>query len=277
MIRSLAATARLMVDAASELRQPRVWLPAAFLLLPSLLLQLAFPHLLRTRLSPSMSTVVLGSLFIAWTTQVAAAASWGWVDALRRGRQVRWSALARTALHVGTATLVGLLAGVWPGLWLQARLAHLPMQGDVATRPQPGTPGPGPLLGVATVALVMSLLGQSLAAGLAEVLNTIVPAAVVDGRIEFRLNYVPHLLTSLLAYAFTAFALTWQAASVSVGFEQASSDADVSNAHVVRPRPGLPHLVVRRPLLALSLGLAVLVTLGAGFVSAMDKVQQHVH
>ena len=277
MIRSLATTARLMVDAASELRQPRVWLPAACLLLPSLLLQLAFPHWLRTRLSPSMSTVILGSVFIAWTTQVAAAASWGWVDALRRGRQVRWSALAQTALQVGTATLLGLLAGVWPGLWLQARLAYLPMQREVTTRPQPGTPGLGPFLGVAAVALVTSLLGQSLAAGLAEALNTIVPATVVDGRIEFRLNYAPHLLTSLLAYAFTVFALTWQAASISVGFEQTSSVAEVSDPHASRHRPGLPHLVVRRPLLALSLGVGVLVMLGAAVVSAMAKVQQHLH
>ena len=29
MIRSLAATARVMLEAVSELRQPRVWLPAA--------------------------------------------------------------------------------------------------------------------------------------------------------------------------------------------------------------------------------------------------------
>ena len=78
MIGSLAATARLMVEAASEPRQPRVWPPAASLLLPSLVLQLAFPHWLRTRPSPAISTVILDSVFIAWTTQVAAAASWGW-------------------------------------------------------------------------------------------------------------------------------------------------------------------------------------------------------
>jgi hypothetical protein len=277
MIRSVAATARLMVDAASELRQPRVWLPAACLLLPSLLLQLAFPNWLRTRLSPSTSTVIIGSVFMAWTTQVAAAASCGWVDALRRRRQVRWSALARTALQVGTATLLGLVAGVWPGLWLQARLAHLPLQREVTRPPQPRTPGLGLLLGVAAVALVTSLLGQTLPAGLAEALNTIVPAAVVDGRIQFRLNYLPHLLTSLLAYAFTVFALTWQAASVSVGFEQTSSVAEASNPHAARSRSGLTHRVVGRPLLALSVAFGVLVMLGAGLASAMYKVQQHLY
>jgi hypothetical protein len=277
MIRSLAATTRLMLDAASELRQPRMWVPAALLLLPPLLLQLAFPHWLRTRLSPSMSTVIIGAVFMAWITQVAAAASWGWVDALRHQRRVQWPALARGALLVGTATLLGLVAGVLPGLWLQSRLAHLPLQGAGTMRRQPGADGVEPLLGVAAVALVVSVLGQSLAAGLAETLGTIVPAAVVDGRILFRLNYLPHLLTSLLAYASTVLALTWQAASVSVAYEQTSSLAPASVPDAPDRRLGLTLSFGARPLLAVSMTLGVLFLLGAGVVVAMNKVQQHIH
>jgi len=161
------------------------------------------------------------------------------------------------------------VAGVWPGLWLQARLAHVPLQ-RAARTPQPGMPSLGPLVGVAAVALVTSLLGQSLAAGLAEALSTIEPVAVIDGRVQFRLNYLPHLLTSLLAYAWTVFALTWQAASVSVRYEETAA---VSLARGLRP----PRSVSARPLLALSLVLGVLVMLGAGLVAAIDKVQQHLH
>jgi hypothetical protein len=277
MTRSLAAAARLMLEACSELRQPRVWLPAACLLLPTLLLQLAFPHWLRTRLSPSMSTVVIGAVFMAWITQVAAAASWGWVDALRHRRQVHWPALVRGSLLVGTATLLGLVAGVWPGLWLQARLAHLTLQGELTTRRQPGSAGMGPLVGVAAVALVVSVIGQSLAAGLAEALGTIVPAAVVDGRIQFRLNYLPHLLTSLVAYASTVFALTWQATSVSVWRAQTASLGTVSVPEADRPRTSLKAAVAGSPLLTASMALAVLVLMGAGVVAAIAKVQQHIH
>ena len=268
MTRTLTTTGRLLVAAAAELRHPRLWLPAALLLLPTLCLQLAFPHWLRTRLSPSMATVVVGSLLIVWVTQVAAAASWGWVDAARRQRKVRRVALARAALRVGTVTTAGLLAGVVPGLWLQARLARLPLQRDAAEAEPPAAAGAWPLVALSIVALVVALLGQSLAAGLAEALGTIVPAAVVDGRVQFRLNYLPHLVTSVLAYGWTVFALTWQAIGVSLAHDTAAA---VSKAPISR------HERVRRVLPMRAAAIGLLVALVAGLVAAVHKVQQHVY
>jgi hypothetical protein len=267
MTRSVTGTGRLMMAAAAELTQARLWLPAAFLLLPPLLLQLAFPHLLRTRLAPSIAPVVIGSMLIVWWTQIAAAASWGWVDAVRCGYVVQWPTLLRTAVRIGTMTMVGLVCGVIPGVWLQARLGHVLLQRPASDSGEPKQPAIWPLFGVAAATLLVSLLGQSLAAGLAEALDTIVPVDVVGGHVQFRLNYEPHLLTSLVAYAWSAFALTWQAVSVSLAsYHEASADREAIRA-VARPS--------QARLTAVS--LAVLVVLVSGLFAAFGKLQPHLH
>ena len=266
MRQTLAATGRVLLAASHELRLPHLWLPAAVLLLPTLALQLAFPGYLRTRLAPSVWTVVVGSLLITWVTQVAAAASWGWVDARRRQRPVRTGPLAGAAVRTGTMTMVGLLAGVLPGLWLQGRRAHVPLQratGDAGGLDASHTQGP--LVALAAVTLLVSLLGQSLAAALAEALGTITPASVVDGRTQFTLHYAPHLLTSLLAYAWTTMALTLQAVGVSI--------ASRHDQAVALTRP--VHRAARVPMRAALIGMTVVLVVGA--VAAVQKIQQHLH
>jgi hypothetical protein len=215
MTRALADTGHLLASAVRGVREPHLWLPASVALLPILFLQVTFGDFLRSRLSPSIWTVISGSLLILWMTQTAAAASWGWVDACRHRRRVQWGALGRRAADVGTKTTLGLLAGVLPGLWWQARLAFDPLQ-DGAARRRPDAAERWALLGLATATAVVSLLGQSLAAGLAETLGAITPAGIVDGRVQFTLNFAPHLLASVVAYAWTVFALTLQAVGVSI-------------------------------------------------------------
>ena len=51
--------------------QPAYWLPALVLMSPALVLQLAAPTYLRTRLAPSAWTVPAGALLIVWLAQVA--------------------------------------------------------------------------------------------------------------------------------------------------------------------------------------------------------------
>jgi hypothetical protein len=190
MTRALADTGHLLASAVRGVREPHLWRPASVALLPILFLHVTFGDLLRSRLSPSIWTVISGSLLILWMTQTAAAASWGWVDARRHRRRVQWGALGRRAADVGTKTTLGLLAGVLPGLWWQARLAFDPLQ-DGAARRRPDAAERWALLGLATATAVVSLLGQSLAAGLAEILGAITPAGIVDGRVQFTLNVAP--------------------------------------------------------------------------------------
>ena len=246
-----------------ELRDLHIWLPASALLLPTLLLQLAFPELLRSRLAPSIWTVVAGALLISWLTLVAAAASWGWVHALRHRRPVEWLPLIASALSAGTVTTVGLLAGLVPGLFWQARLAYAPLQQPAGNQRRPDRIETRSLVVLATVTLLVMGLGQSLAAGLAESLGTVVPTAVVDGRTRFTLRYTPHLLTSMIAYAWTVLALTVQAAGVSLAHDRAIGSA------ALRSRPRTTSPVLRAAWV--SVGLAMLV----GAVAAVGKVGQH--
>lgn len=260
---ALAAT---LWAACAELRDPRLWMPAAVLLLPTLVLQLAFPHWLRTRLSPSLWTVIAGSLCLVLITQMAAAASWGWVHAIRRGSAWRGRALARAATQVGALTTLGLMAGVLPAFWLQARLAHVPMQAVDAQVPAASAGDRWRLTGLAALTLLLSTLGQSLAAGLAEALGTIVPAAVVDGRVQFHLNQAPHIVTSVIAYAWTVLALTLQAIAVSLALGDARRLEPTPSLHVARPR-AFSRLAVT--------GVALVLVMGV--IAAVHKVQQHLY
>lgn len=264
----LAGLGHALRTASLELRHPRLWFPAAVLLLPTLALQLALPDWLRSRLSPSIGTVIAGSLLIVLLTQIAAAASWGWVHARRRRQPVRGAVLIREAVRLAALTTLGMLAGVLPGLWLQARYASRMLQ-DVESR-SATTPRPRhwTLLALAALTLVVSVLGQSLAAGLAEALGTITPQGTVDGRLRFRLAYGPHVLTSLVAYAWTVLALTLQAIGVSTLHGQAAS---ALSSHATDAPPRSSPL----PLRAAVISAAVLLIAGA--IAAVYKVQQHLH
>jgi hypothetical protein len=191
------------------LSSPRLWLPAALLLLPTLVLQLSVPHLLRSRLAPSLWTVVVGGVAIVWLTQVATVAAWGLVDTMRRHAPALVGFCLIVGVRVGTAVTAGLAAGLVPGLWLQARLAFAPLDKEGPAPPM------APLLSLAVAACALALLGQSLAAGLAEAAGTIVPIGDVDGRSQFALRTTPHVMTSLLAYALSVAAVTMQAVGVS--------------------------------------------------------------
>jgi len=253
---------------------PRRWLPALALLLPVLALQLAFPGYLRSRLSPSLSTVVLGGLAIAWLTQVAGVAAVGWVHRQRQGEAVAPLQLAVVALLAGTGAFAGLLAGAIPGLWLQARWAFAPLtRGQASSRAALGEsasrarPHMWTLAALGVTTLVLSVLGQSMAAGAADALGTIVPAAVVDGRTRFELHYLPHAATSILAWWLAALAMTVQAVGV-------SRVAVRAGAPVAQPVLLRPHW---RPTMRAAAWASGALVLALGIAAATFKLQQHLH
>jgi hypothetical protein len=261
-------------SALKALRTPSLWIPALILLAPTLAIQLAAPWYLRTRLAPALWTVALGSLLLIWLAQVA----WPVVCVLvqarreRRPAHVTWPVFA-VALSVGTWTTLGLTAGVLPGLWLQARHAFAAL---VAAREGSSSSFDAlrdgmvessrvrwPLFWLAAAALVVSVLGQSGVAVLAEALGTIRPGNVADGRTLFVLAYTPHALTSVLAYLTSAFAVTMHAVGVSIMF------AEVHGLHVEvssEPTPRVLGVVLRIA--------ASLVLMGA-LAAAAYKVHQH--
>jgi hypothetical protein len=63
---------------------------------------------------------------------------------------------------------------------------------------------------------VGSALGQGAVAALAEAVGTVTPVEPLSGRTIFELHYLPHALTSILAYVWSAATLTVYAAGVSV-------------------------------------------------------------
>ena len=261
-------------SALTALRTPSLWIPALIFLAPTLAIQLAAPWYLRTRLAPAMWTVALGSLLLIWLAQVAWPAVCVYVQARRARRPVgvTWPVFA-VALSVGTRTTVGLAAGVLPGLWLQARYAFAAL---VAAREGSSSSDAlrdgivestrvrWPLFSLAAAALVVSVLGQSAVAVLAETLGTIRPAVVAEGRTLFVLAYTPHALTSVLAYLTSAFAVTMHAVGVSIMF------AEVRGLDVEVPSESPPRVF--------GVGLRVaasLVVVGA-LAAAAYKVHQHV-
>jgi hypothetical protein len=263
----------LLATAKEAISRPSMFLPAAVLLLPTLALQLAVPHLLRSRLSPSIWTVVIGGFALVWLTQVATVGACGLVDARRHGRNAPLAALARVALTGGSLVLLGWIAGGLPGLWLQARYAFAPldMTGDAgawdrlrasALRTRPAI---APLLALAAVSLLVSLLGQSLAAGAAEASGTIVATSIIDGRTTFSLSYVPHLLTSLLAYAFVVISAGLFGIGASVASERFEDRRAIAR----------PLRVVGAPVAIRALLWTGGVTMVLGAAAAVYKVQQH--
>jgi hypothetical protein len=209
------------------LADPSSLRPALALLLPTLGLQLAFPTYLRTRLAPEMWTVGAGAVLLIWLTQAVTPSVCALVHARRTGtRSLSPAQLARLSIALGTSVTTGLALAVLPGLWIQARYAFAPLQsaqdrGDsplvmmrrsgVETRPAFLA-----LLLMAVSALVGSALGQGAVAALAEAVGTVTPVEHVSGRTIFELHYLPHALTSILAYAWSAATLTVYAAGVSV-------------------------------------------------------------
>ena len=216
--------------AGSTLTQPSLWRPAVILLLPTLLLQLAAPTYLRTRLSPSPVFVVIGSLALVLLTQLVLPAVFALVHARRNGRQAPATpVLARASLRAGLRAFLGLVAFVLHGLWLQARYSFAgiyaaaddPLRAStIATRR-----AIWPLTMLVVTALFASLIGQSLVAVLNENLG-VVEQASVGGRIVFQLHYLPHAVTSVVAYLWSAATVTFQAIAVSEILTEVEIPAD---------------------------------------------------
>ena len=211
---------------------PRYWLPALVLLAPTLLLQLAAPTYLRTRLAPSVATVAVGAFLIVWLVQVALPANSALVHARRAGmRRALGPHLIRMSLVIGTRVTFGLAALLVPGIWLQVRYAFAPLHasvrndGTVATSLAASTVqvrlAQGRLTLVATSMLLLSILGQSAIAAIAEALHTITAVGHVDGRAVFELHVLPHALTTVAAYVWNAATVTFYALCVSALFDEA--------------------------------------------------------
>jgi hypothetical protein len=163
---------------------PSYWIPALTLLAPTLVLQLAAPTYLRTRLAPSPWTVAIGAVLLVWLAQVALPLVCLLVHARRaRAPQTLDLRLVRLSLVIGTRVTLALAAAVVPGLWLQARYAFAPLlaaqgmsgaaSGTLARSQRETHEARGRLLLVGSVALVVSALGQSAVAALAEAMGTI--------------------------------------------------------------------------------------------------------
>ena len=125
---SLPARHLLVFSLRTTLSSISLWIPALALLLPTLLLQLAVPSYLRTRLSPSPWLVIGGSLTLLFLTQIVMPSIFAMVHA-RRTDQSAPSLLPalRVSIRAGTRSFLGLVLGVIPGIWLQARYAFAAM------------------------------------------------------------------------------------------------------------------------------------------------------
>ena len=259
--------------------QPSLWIPGLVLLIPTLALQVAAPTYLRTRLSPSPFFVIAGALLLVLLTQIALAATIALVHARRCGApRPDTLAMLRLSSRIGIRTFLGLIFGIVPGLWLQARYAFAPLiySGD-AREPDPlpasavaTKPVRNELLLMSFLALLASLLGQSLVAVLNEGLGVVHPIGTVKGRTLFALNYPAHVVTSVVAYGTAAIALTLQAVGTSVVYEAAvpsvtKSDSTPTRSVVADCRPLAGRLVQSAAVLAVL----------AGLVATLYKVQQH--
>jgi len=254
------------------------WVPALVLLSPTLLLQLAAPTYLRTRLSPAMWTVIMGSVLLVWLAQGAWAASCALVHAARsQTPRALDRRLLRESFVIGTRTTLALAAGVLPGLWLQARYAFALLPGsDEADGPAARVPNAsfretraqqGRLLLVAGLAFCVSVFGQSAAAVLAEAMGAVSAAGQQNGQTIFRLNYAPHALTSVLAYACAAGALTFHAVGVSMLFDEARGTA----------RLAIPMPVSSRASASARIGMLIATAIALGAIAAfIYKVHQHI-
>jgi hypothetical protein len=258
--------------------RPLYWLPALVLLAPTLVLQLAAPTYLRTRLSPSASTVVVGAVLLVWLMQVALPASCALVHARRAGMHRALSPPVITlSLVIGTRVTLGLAALLLPGLWLQVRYAFAPLHASVrrdgtisaslAASMSETRQAQGRLALVACSMLLLSILGQSTIAAIAEAMNTITAVGKVDAQTIFELHFLPHALTSVGAYVWNAGTVTFYALCVSALFDEAHG--------IVRAEP--PANDARR--VSRWVGAGRIITASAVAVGALAaaiyKVQQH--
>ena len=260
------------------LTHPTYWVPALVLLSPTLLLQLAAPTYLRTRLAPAMWTVIVGSALLAWLAQGAWSATCALVHAARsQTPRVLDHRLLRLSFAIGTRTTLALAAGVLPGLWLQARYAFalLPRSGETdgpalrvtdasfrETRAQQGH-----LLLVAGLAFCVSLFGQSAAAVLAEAMGAVSAAGQENGQTIFRLRYASHALTSILAYICAAGALTFHAVGVSMLFDEARGTV----------RLAMPMPISSRSRVTARIGMLTATAITVAAIAAfIYKVHQHI-
>ena len=195
---------------------------------------------------------MIGSLALVLLTQLVLPAVFALVHARRNGRQAPATpALARASLRAGLRAFLGLVAFVLPGVWLQARYSFAgiyaaaddPLRAStIATRR-----AIWPLTVLVVTALFASLIGQSLVAVLNESLGVIEQASV-DGRMVFQLHYLPHAVTSVVAYLWSAATVTFQAIAVSETFDEVEIPAERRHGHrqvtgtgIPQQRPGPSH------------------------------------
>lgn len=277
--KALSFNATATVAVRDAFTHPSYWFPALLLLAPTFLLQLVAPTSLRTRLAPAPWTVAAGAVLLVWLAQVALPAVCALVHARRAGmRRTLGLPLVRMSLVIGTRVTLGLAAALLPGLWLQAHYAFAPLlvsaarsesvSKELCTSTYETRGAQGRLLLVACVALIVSALGQSAVAALAEAIGTITAAGHVNGPMVYQLNFVPHTLTTVAAYLCSAAALTFHALCVSVLFDDARGIAPPAPA----PRGGRDASIWVR---------ATQITAGAAalgaLVAAAYKFQQHLY
>lgn len=277
--RRVFASGLLLASLRATLSSGALWIPALFLLLPTLALQLAAPHYLRTRLSPSPWFVVAGSLTIVFLTQIVMPAIFAMVHAHRTGVQrPTLGPVLPLSVQAGIRVFVGLLLGVIPGLWLQARYAFAAIPIDAGgaaglagsatlTRGRMGS-----LMLSGTVALIASALGQSVVAVLNDALAVVSPAGSIDGRAAFSLHYGYHAITTMIAYGCAAGAATLHAVGVSIVRQTVDEGGAVPRENrTVRRADWQCQSPATRAVIVAS--IAVLV---AGLAAAAYKIQQHI-
>ena len=273
---SESASGLLVESLRNTLRSGALWIPALLLLLPTLALQLAAPHYLRTRLSPSPWFVVAGSFTVVLLTQMAMPAIFAMVHARRTGGQR--PPLAPTlslSVRAGTRVFIGLLLGVIPGLWLQARYAFvaMPIESEGLATSATLTRGRmGKLMLCGTVALIASALGQSVIAVLNEALAVVSPAGTIDGRTVFSLHYGYHAITTMISYGCAAGAATLHAVGVSLVRQTVDQADELPRVHRTKKRADWQWPAAANRLVIVA-SIALLI---AGLAAAAYKIQQHI-
>ena len=265
----------LQIAIRSTMTQPSLWRPAVILLLPTLFLQLAAPTYLRTRLSPSPVFVVIGSLALVLLTQLVLPAVFALVHARRNGLEAPATpVLARASLRAGLRAFLGLVAFVLPGLWLQASYSFAGIRAaaddPLRSSKKETRDAIWPLTLLVVTALFASLIGQSLVAVLNESLG-VIEGTNVDGRTVFQLHYLPHAVTSVFAYLWSAATITFQAIAVSEIFDGVSVPAEVRDAR--RQSAGVVVSGSRRRTRIVQVAGAIVLV--SGLVALAYKAQQH--
>ena len=274
-VRRASATELLVSSIRSSMASPSLWVPALALLLPTLVFQLAAPTYLRTRLSPSPWFVLAGSLALVLMAQIVMPAIFAMVHARRTG--IAAPSLGPTLLvsaRAGVRAFAGLLCGLLPGLWLQARYAFAAFPpgesgaDGLRTSATAARGATGRLMMCGVAALIASALGQSLVAVLNDALAVVRAVGSIEGRTVFQLDYASHAATTMVAYVCAVAAATCHAVGVSMIYEEGSAAIGVADdTRLASPtmRPATRF--------AIAASLALLV---AGIAAAAYKIQQHV-